>query len=89
MPENSLRPASDISVDLRARAVEHVERARRDYPELRDVDPEVFVGIVVAWLQPLPSDRLWLSRRWASRRDECVWVGGVIGLHQSVVREAA
>ncbi len=42
--------------DLRAVAARHVAHARERYPELRAVDPEVFVGIVVAWLQPLPME---------------------------------
>ncbi len=76
--------------DLRALAVEHVEGARRDYPELRDVDPEVFVGIVVAWLQPLPEARPWLrQRRWQTRPGEPVWVGGVVGLHLPAPRGPA
>ncbi len=66
--------------DLRAVAARHVARARERYPELRDVDPEAFVAIVVAWLTPL-RDRAWHWTRYTNRRGEPVWVGGAVGLH--------
>ncbi len=76
--------------DLRAVAARHVAHARERYPELRAVDPEVFVGIVVAWLQPLPEARPWLrQRRWQTRPGEPVWVGGAVGLHIPRAREAS
>ncbi len=76
--------------DLRAVAARHVAHARERYPELRAVDPEVFVGIVVAWLQPLPEARPWLrQRRWQTRPGEPVWVGGQVGLHVPAPRGAS
>ncbi len=78
-----------MSADLRAQAVEHVEHARRDYPELRDVDPEVFIGIVESYLRPLNPDRPWTHRRWQAGRGSASWVGGRVGLHVPRQRQEA
>ncbi len=74
--------------DLRAVAARHVAHARERYPELRDVDPEAFVAIVVAWLTPL-GDRAWHWTRYTNRRGELVWVGGAVRLHVPRARETS
>ncbi len=77
-----------MSADLRARALEHVEHARRDYPSLRDVDREAFASAVERHLAPLPPDRPFRRPRLRGQRGEPVWVGGAAGLHVSRPREA-
>ncbi len=76
-----------MSADLRARALEHVEHARRDYPSLRDVDLEVFVAAVERHLEPLAPDRPFRRPRLRGRRGEPSWIGGAVGLHVPRARE--
>ncbi len=70
-----------MSDELRNRAREHVRHVLRATPELRDVDVAAFVALVVAHLQPLAPDRPFRRPALRCRRDEPVWVGGVVGLH--------
>ncbi len=78
-----------MNADVHAQAVAHVEHALRDYPSLRGVDPAMYVGIVLSWLQPIRPDRPWTHLRWQAPRGEPVWVGGVVGLHVPAPRVPA
>ncbi len=77
-----------MNADLHDQAVAHVEHARRTYPQLRAIDPAVYIGIVLAHLAPLPADRPWTRRQWEARRGEPAWVEGY-GLHLPRPREAS
>ncbi len=75
--------------DLHAQAVEHVDRALREYPSLRGVDRAVYVGIVEQWMQPLNANRSWTRRQWQAPRGEATWCGGPVGLHVPEQRRPA
>ncbi len=90
MPKDAVpRQVTGDQADLHRQAVEHVDRALREYPSLSGVDRECFVGIVEQHLQPLDPNRPLTRRRRATPRSVPVWVGGLIGLHLPQPREVA
>ncbi len=89
VPRDTVRLAVSTDEERLALAMAHVRRVRQRCPWARAVDPDVHVGIVLAWLQPLPADRPFRRPAAPWRRGEPVWVGGVVGVHHSRAREAA
>ncbi len=88
MPLSSTVPPESLAhdVELRARAVEHVEGVRQRSPEFAHVDEAAFVAVVISHLTPLPPDRPRMRRRWQAPSGEPTWIGGVVGPHVPVPR---